>query len=133
MYFIRRIQNYGIFSTLFFQAMMSQVQLFTRERGSFLKVCRHIKSYSALLRHIHAYSGIFSTPCNSRIFKTILLLKTLSNVDQAYSEPCHRALFSDIQNRVQRLHMQKLGKLGILENLELFHSCIPRDIQNPVM
>ena len=71
MYFIRRIQNYGIFSTLFFQAMMSQVQLFTRERGSFLKLCRHIKSYSALLRHIHAYSGIFSTLCNSRTSKTL--------------------------------------------------------------
>ena len=78
---------------------------------------RHIRSYSALLRHIHSYwdiiktySGLFrhSAPCvilaysqpyhilSPGIFRTGGLFKTLWNVDQAYSEPCHRALLSHI-------------------------------------
>ena len=65
-----------------------------------------IKAYSHLLRH---YWGIFSTLCNPRtyslpchimspgIFRTEGLFETLWNIDQAYSEPCYRALFTHIQ------------------------------------
>ena len=63
-----------------------------------------------LLRHIQAYSGIFSTLCNPRLFTTYPysepwhiqnqrtrgLFKALWNFDQTYSEPCHRASFSHI-------------------------------------
>ena len=79
------------------------------------------------LCRIMAYSALcfFRQPCpqrifschilSLRIFRTGSLFKTPWNVDQAYSEPCHRALYSHIQNLLQRLHAQKLGKLGILE------------------
>ena len=58
-----------------------------------------------LLRHIQAYSAPFVTlaysqPChilNPGIFRTGGLLKALWDVDQTYSEPCHRASFSHIQ------------------------------------
>ena len=66
-----------------------------------------IKAYSnmRIFRLIQAYSApsvtlAYSQPChilNSGIFKTEVLFKTLSKVDQAYSEPCHKTLFSHIQ------------------------------------
>ena len=88
--------------------------------------CWHIHSYSALLRHIHAYwvifqaySGIFSTLCNPHLFKT------LWNIDEAYSQPCHRALFSHIQTYklLQHLHMEKPGIFRILEYSKPLHNC----------
>ena len=39
----------------------------------------------------------FSECVSVSIFRTGGLFKTLWNVDQSYSEPCHRALFSQIQ------------------------------------
>ena len=58
-----------------------------------------------MLQLIQAYSApcvtlVYSQSCHFRspsIFRTGGLFKTLWNVDQAYSEPCHRALFSHIQ------------------------------------
>ena len=46
----------------------------------------------------------YSQPCHilsSRIFRTGGSFKALWKVDQTYSEPCHRVLFSHIQNLVQ--------------------------------
>ena len=65
--------------------------------------------YAGIFSHTQCYSGIFipietlsrDTQAYSDIFrslfKTRALFKTLQNVDQAYSEPCHRASFSHIQ------------------------------------
>ena len=55
------------------------------------------------------------------------------NVDQAYSELCHRTLFGHNQNLVQRLYTQKPGILEILEHSEPFHNCMPMHIHNPVI
>ena len=41
-------------------------------------ICWHIQAFSALLRHIRAYSGIFITLCNPCVFTTL-----------PYSEPRH--------------------------------------------
>ena len=80
------------------------------EQCFFPGLCRYIQSHSASSRHIYAYSDInkaslgllstcvtlaYSQPCHilsSSIFRTGGLLETLWNVEQAYSEPCHRAL-----------------------------------------
>ena len=111
--------------------------------------CMHIQAYSALLRLNHAYwdiikaySGLFrhilhpvwlsySQLCHilsPGIFSTRDLFNTLRNVDQTYSEPYHRALFSHIQNLRQHLHTQKPGILTIMEYSEPFHNCIPMHI-----
>ena len=103
-----------------------------------------------LLRHIQGYSGIFSTLCNLAnsqpfhilspgIFKTGGLLKTLSNVDQAYSEPCHRALFSHIQAYSEPCAMVAYAEAWHIRNpqifrtLAYFHNCNATHIQNPVI
>ena len=116
MYYIRHVQNNsGIFSTVFFQVLV----------GMF--------SHSALLRHIHSYWDIikgYSAPCITptysklcHILSPILrrnecLFKTLWNVEQTNSEPCHSASFGHIhrhiENLVRRLHMQKPDIFGIL-------------------
>ena len=67
---------------------------------SVLWLFRYMRTYSALLRPIHQYWDIIKA--YSDIFSTLPILssnifKTLWNVDQAYSEACHRALFSHIQ------------------------------------
>ena len=86
------------------------------QHSVFSGICRHIQSYSALLRYIHAYwditqaySGIFqqlsvnlafSQPyhiLSPGTFRTGSLFRTLWNGHQPYSEPCHSALFSHIQ------------------------------------
>ena len=71
-----------------------------------------IKAYSCILRHYYGIFRLFQTysapcvtlaysqPChvlNPGIVRTGYLFKTLWNVDQAYLEPCYRALFSHIQ------------------------------------
>ena len=116
--------------------------------------CIHIQSYSELLGHIHAYwdivkaySGIFSyiqhTVQNSHIRNLAIFwalaylelgayLKSLRNVDQGFSEPCHSALSTHIQNLKQHLHTQKPGILRFIEYTEPFHNCIPTHIQNTV-
>ena len=81
LYCIWHGQNSGIFSTLFFS-----------------DICRHIQSYSGLLRHVHTYWYIikaYSAPCitlayskpchilSPDIFRTEGLFKTLWNDDQA--------------------------------------------------
>ena len=97
MYCIRHIQNNsGIFTTLFF-----------RYASAYSVIFSVIKAYSLILRHslltfIQAYSAAlaYSQPCHilsPPIFRIGGLFKTLSIVDQTYSEPCHRASFSHIQ------------------------------------
>ena len=88
----------------------------------FSGICQHVQLYSALFRNIDTYGDIikaylsifkfiqaYSAPCvtltysqtchilRHGIFRTEGLLKTLWNIDQAYSEPCHRASLSHIQ------------------------------------
>ena len=88
MYCIRPIHNSVIFRTLFIQVYWSIFSI--------------IKAYSQILRyflkHIKAYSGIFSTLCKFPICRTIFqallfrtrgLFKTLWNFGQVYSETCY--------------------------------------------
>ena len=52
----------------------------------------------ALLRNIYAYSGIFRTLCNIRIFTTLPFSQALPYLElEAYSKPCE-ALPRGIQN-----------------------------------
>ena len=74
-------------------------------------ICSIIKAHSWIWDTIKAYSGLFKDIEQSvwplhiynfailspGIFWTRGLFKTLWNVDRAYSEPFHRALFSHIQ------------------------------------
>ena len=129
MYCIRHIQNSCIFKTLFFQVYASIINHIQRYRGIFTRI-------ETLLRHFQAYPGIFSTLCNQpchilspSIFKTGGLFNFLWNVDLAYSEPCHRAVFRYIQSVIQNFqHIQQ-----ILEYSAPFHNRIPNHIQNPVI
>ena len=98
LYYIWHVQNSGIFSTLFFQINPG---IFNHIQG-YWGMFTHIET---LLRYIQAYSA----PCTTLaylqhchilspdIFRTEALFKTLWNDHQAYSEPCHGALFSHIQ------------------------------------
>ena len=84
-----------------------------------------------LLRCIQAYSGIFSTLCNPHItiayylsmyydpsiFRNGGVFNTLWNVDQAYSKPCHRVLFSHIQACSEPCATRAYG--------ETWHTCNP--------
>ena len=108
-----------------------------------------IKAYSSILRHyvlrhIQAYLDIFSTLhiyspfqiLSPGIFRTGGFFKTLWNIHQVYSEPCHKELISHIQaiqNFVRCLHMQKPDILAIVKHSEHFHNCIPTHMQNPVI
>ena len=90
---------------------------------------------------IQAYSAscvtlVYSQPCHilsPGIFRTKGIFKTLWNVYQAYSEPCHRSIFRHIQNLSKFLHTQKPGILRILEYSEPFHDCVLTHVQNPVI
>ena len=73
---------------------------------SAIKAHSHIsKNYQSIFRLIQAYSTPSVTLAYSQpwyilkpgIFRSGILFKSLRNVDQAYSEPCYRALFSHIQ------------------------------------
>ena len=97
MYYIGHIQNSGIFSTLFFLVCVGIFNYIQHHWGIFT----HIET---LLRHIQAYSDIFSTlynhlylqprhTLNPSIFRTGDLFKTLRNVDQAYSS--HIQVYSE--------------------------------------
>ena len=116
MYCIRKIQNSGIFM--------------------------HIET----LRDTQAYSGIFRTLCNRRIFIALpysetyfepvaylKLCKTLTRHIQNLAIGRYSAIFRNIQNLAQRLHTQKPGIRGILEYSEPFHHCILTHIQNSVI
>ena len=107
MYCIRHIQNSGIFKILnflFFQVYAAIFNLFT-----------FIQAYSA-----PCVTLAYLQPCcilNSSLLRTGGLFETLWNLD-------HSAIFSHIQNLVQRLHIQKSDILRILEYSRLFHDCI---------
>ena len=102
MYCIRHIQNYGLFSTVFFSGFLV---FFSGVFSSIIKTCYMFTSIATLTTHIQAYSApcvtlTYLQPChvqNPGIFRTGGLIKTLWNIDQAYFEPCHRALFSHNQ------------------------------------
>ena len=125
MYSIRNIRNSGISSALFFSG-----------------VCRHIQSYSALLRHIHAYRDIIKAYSgllrllSPGIFRTRGFFKPLWNVDKAYSKPCHMALFNNIQAYsepcVTLVYAETLHTWnpGIFRTL---HNCIQTPIHNPLI
>ena len=67
-------------------------------------ICRHIQEYLALLMHIQAYSAPYVTLSYSQSCHILSpgivarggMFKTLWNFDQAYSEPCHRTVYSGI-------------------------------------
>ena len=89
------------------------------QHSVFSRICRNIQSYSALLRHIHAYwdiiqaySSLFSTLCNPRIFTTLLyiywaylnlyetdIFRTLAEgIIQSYSELCATLAYAETWN-----------------------------------
>ena len=91
-------------------------------KNSFSGICQHIQSYSALLRHIHIEH---SQPCHilsPGIFRLGGLLKTLWNVDQVYSEPCHEALFSHIQARSEPCAMLAYAETWHIQNPGIFRT-----------
>ena len=126
MYCIRHIQNSGIFGTLFFRYMPSYSIIFSVIKAFENCILNIIKAYSGLFRHIqHLVTLAYSWPCHilsPSIFRTRGLFKTLWNVDQTYSEPCHRELFSHIQT------FRNLRKACIRRNLAYSESW---NIQNP--
>ena len=125
----RRIHNSDIFSTLVYTA-----------------ICRHIQQFSASLRHIDAYwdiimvySGLnqaypahcltlpYSQSCHilsTGIFwiEPKAYLKTLWSVDQAYSEPCHRVLFSYIQECSEPCPTLAYAEIWHTQNPEIFRT-----------
>ena len=129
----------GASASCVFDEMFVEVFQFHNSR-----IYTHIET---LLRHIQAYSApcvtlAYSQPChilNPDIFRTAGVFKTMRNVDQTYLEALSQALFNHIQVYSEpcvyseHLHMQKPDILGIPEYSELFHNCIPTQIQNPVM
>ena len=86
--------------------------------------------YSTFKAYSEPYVTLaYSQSCYSLsygIFRIRGLLKTLWNIDQAYSELCHRKVFSHIQaySEPYQKHIQKPGILRILEYLKPFHNCI---------
>ena len=105
MYCIWHIQNCAIFRTLFFQVYTGIFKHTKRYWGIFTHIetlLRHIQTYSlpcVTLASLQAYHIL-----SPGKFRTWGLFITLWNVDQPYSEPCHRALFRYIQNLVQRFY-----------------------------
>ena len=99
----------------FFRCMPTYSIIFSVTKA-YSRILRPCWSY---LRVIEAYSVRFVTLVYSQpyhilawhspgIFRTEGLLKTLWNVDQAYSESCHRhysGIVRHIQNLVQQLHI----------------------------
>ena len=87
--------------------------------------------------HIQAYSGIFSTLLNPRVFTNLRL--GIFTIGSSF-ETCER-LTRYIENPVighnsaifRTLHMQKLGILRIQEYSEILHYRITTHIQNPVI
>ena len=64
----------------------------------------------ALLRHIQAYSGIFSTLCNLRIFTTLAYFKPL-----AYLEPeAYPKLFETLTWHIKNSAIVKTVYSGII-------------------
>ena len=73
------------------------------QNSAYSDICRYIQTYSASLRHIHAYWDIkvysapsvtlaYLQPCgipSPSIFRTGGIFKTIWNFDQVYTEPCH--------------------------------------------
>ena len=62
--------------------------------------------------HIHNHA-IFSA---LRYLEPEFLFKTLWNVDQVYSEPCHRALFSHIQEYSENCAMLAYAEMWHTRN-----------------
>ena len=124
MYSIRNIRNSDIFSALFFQVYAGIFNHTQRYWG--------IHAYRDIIK---AYSGLLRL-LSPGIFRTRGFFKPLWNVDQAYSKPCHMALFNNIQAYsepcvtlvyAETLHTWNPGIFRIL------HNCIQTPIQNPVI
>ena len=93
-----------------------------------------IQAFSKILRYIQRYWGIYcaslaySQPCH-----ILLPCETLARHIQSSAIGHYSAIFRNIQNFVQRLHIQKPGILRILHYSVLFHNCILKHIQNLVI
>ena len=111
-----------------------------------------IEVYSCILRHysgIHSFIQAYSVPCVTPCIFTNFPYSVLIaySEPEPYLKPCERlakhiqnpaighysAIFSHIQNLIQRLQMQKPDILRILEYSESFHNCILMHIQSPVI
>ena len=117
---------------------------------SILCLCRYIQAYSALLRYIHVYWGIFkehsglfrrifSTLCNSPIFTTLPYSNYWHLGPEAYSKPCET-----LTRHIQNLDIVRRVYSGIIHPYSdifrtLCNACICRslgfleswNIQNP--
>ena len=78
-----------------YSIILSVIEAYSRKLRHYLGIFRLIQAYSAPCVTL-AYSRPSHT-LNSNIFRTVDLLKTQWNFDQVYLEPCHRALYSNIQ------------------------------------
>ena len=107
------------------------------QHSVFSGICPHNQSYSALVSHIYAYWDFikaYSALClilaypqpyhilSPGIFRTGGLFKTLWNVNQAYSEPCHRALFSHIQTYSEPCATLAYAKTWHTRNSRIFRT-----------
>ena len=109
-------------------------------------IFNHTQRYSGIFmpietlsRDTQAYSDIFRSLCNRRIFIALPYSEPYLK-QEPYLKPCETltrhiqnlghcsAVFSNIQNLAQ-----KPGILGILEYSKPFHHCVLTHIQNPVM
>ena len=93
------------------------------QHSIFSGVCQHIQSYSALLKHIHAYWDIIkaylcSAFCITLIYSKLFHILSPSIFRTGHLKSCETliidiGLFRHIQNLVQRFHTQKPSILRI--------------------
>ena len=136
--------------TFYYVLHLTHSEFWHIQHSVFSGIYRHIQSYSALLRHIHAYwdiikaySGLFRhiqhlvQPLHIQNLLTYWALaylepedclkpcKTLTKHIQNSAIEHYLVIFTHIQNLVQCLHTQKPDIIRILEYSEHFHNCIP--------
>ena len=113
------------------------------QHSVFSGICRNIQSYSALLRHIHAYwdiiqaySSLFSTLCNPRIFTTLLYIYILGLFKSLWNRHIQnpgRGHYSVILRTLCNACIRRNLEHAILEYSEPFHNCIRTHIQDSIM
>ena len=113
-------QNILFFSTQFFQVYVDIFNHIERYWSTFHASWDINKAYWA-----PCVTLAYSQPCHilsSGIFRTKGLFKTLWNVDQAYSEPCHRALFRHIQTSSQPCAKLAYAETWYTRNSRIFRT-----------
>ena len=98
-----------------------------------------LRPESAPLRHIQAYSEIFSNLCNPGIFTSLPYSEPWCIENQRHikniweTSTNQNSLFRHHSAIFRHIHMQKLGISGILEYSELLQNCILMDIYSELV